>query len=78
MAGSWSITGQTETTERAGHGGFHKVVVVTYTTNDNPPITGSVSIPASIFADAQKAAAEVKSAIDARVKAHQAVASVTG
>lgn len=78
MAGSWSITGQTETTERAGHGGFHKVVVVHYATNDNPPIEGSVSIPAAIFADAQKAAAEVKSAISARVAAHQAVASVTG
>ena len=78
MAPGYSVTSQTEADEYQADGTYLPVIEVGFTTNGDPPVRGTVSVPKSIAADPSSFADAVKMAIEARVAAHAAVSKLGG
>lgn len=66
MAGTWSITGQRETTQLTAGNQFIDVMEVTFTTSSG--VTGKVTVPLGLYT-----ADYVRSQIDERVAAIEEV-----
>ena len=76
MAADYTITGQTKSQQREPDCTYKPVVEVSYQTTTDPPIQGSVTVPAHLLKDKVKYVEAVQSAVEAEVASHQAVASL--
>ena len=76
MARDYTVTGQQFTAEQDASGNYQKVIKVTYQTKGTPPVTGSVTVPATLVRDKVKYHEAVKALIEAAVASHAAVAEL--
>ena len=73
MAADYTVTGVSRGEEQTAAGAWQPTIVVAYVTKTSPPISGEVTVPASLARDKVKYAAEVAAAIQAEVDGHKAV-----
>ena len=74
--GIYRITGQKTEVERTSDGSVTNVIRVDYETTTNPETRGYVTVPKTLLATPVDYAAAVKSAVEAAVAGHAAVAAL--
>jgi hypothetical protein len=76
MAQGYQVTKITHTTAPNAAGDHEAAYEVHYTTKTKPPVSGSVTVPASLASDREAYTSTVKAKIDAETAGHAAVLSL--
>jgi len=76
MAQDYTITSQSESQERRPDGTYEPVIEVGYQTTTTPPVVGTVTVPKHLVKDHVKFVEAVKTAVEAAVASHNAVAQL--
>ena len=73
MAADYTVTGVSRGEEQDASGAWRPTIIVAYVTKTTPPISGEVTVPASLARDKVKYAQTVSADIQAEVDGHKAV-----
>lgn len=76
MAQTYIVTGQHQARGLNADGTGYPAIQITYETKADPPVKGSVMVPASLLEDHAAFLAQVKQKIEEAVAGHTAVANL--